>query len=160
MLNWPSSVGLNSSFRDHLDSVGDSVYHDDGTYPREIGLDVLATGAGRVVYDISTKTKSPAVLKVAYCGEGLQENRHEIYDRHLWDEDLRERLVPVSDYGSGDVWVVQLKVQTQLDYEAVGEAESELSYLVEDAGGDIREVYPDNIGIYEGTYVLFDFGGL
>lgn len=160
MISWPDSVTLDSTFRDHLEEVAESVYHENGQYSLDIGLDVLDTGAGRVVYDISAYTDHPAVLKVAYCEEGLKENRHEIYDRELWDDDLRPRLVPAVDYGHGDVWEIQPRVDTQLSYEDISKAEEELSYLVGEAGGDTREVYPDNLGTYHGTYVLFDFGGL
>lgn len=160
MINWPNNAGIPSSFQDHFAEIADSIYDGDGSHPKEIGLQPIHSGQGRVVYDISHKTGIDAVLKVSYCDAGLRENRHEIYDRNMWDSDLQERLVPVLHHGHSDMWVVQPKVDTRLTNEQLVNAKDELSYLVSEAGGDTREVYADNIGLYGGQFVIFDHGGL
>lgn len=161
-MNWPTTSGIDDEFRDHLERLAESIYHHDEAYHEEIGLAVYDTGAGRVVFDISGRTPHDMVLKVAHNDDGLRENRHEIYDRDRWDPEFRDRLVPIVESGHGDMWAIQPKVETRaLSYGDRMDAKDELAELATSAGADdTREVYAENIGRHNGTFVLFDYGGL
>jgi hypothetical protein len=158
-ISWPNSLGVDTAFSNRFERISENVYHGDGTYPGEIGLDVFDSGKGRVVYDITEHSEHQAVLKVAHNSIGARENRHEIYDRQNWSRKLRGRLVPAIDHGKAGLWVIQPKVNS-ISFREQKTARDELRSLVEQAGGDPREVHCRNIGEYNGFYVLFDFGGL
>lgn len=160
MIDWPESVTVKNGVKDHFPEIADSVLHGDGAYPREHGFELMGTGDSRLIYDISDVCDLSAVLKVAHNDVGIRENRREVYDREQWDDELRHRLVPVLDYGHGEEWTISPLVSTSIRHEDMSRAQAELRELVEAAGGDPREVYPPNIGVRDGTYVLLDFGGL
>lgn len=158
---FPDSIDVDSVARDCFELLVEQEKHGaNPTFPSGITFNAEGYGEGRTVYDISDYSTHEAVVKVACNNYGLQENRREIHDRTQWPRELQEHLVPCLDSGHDGHWAIQPKITTTLSQRQRDAVLSELQSLVEKHNGDQREVYIDNIGVYNDTYVICDHGGL
>lgn len=158
-VSWPSSVAYDNGFCNECGSIMKAVRDGEAEYIQDLGLSVYGRGKGRVVYDISAYTDIPAVLRVAHEPTGVDETRLEIERREEFNATLRERFVPVVDYGPEYRWSVQPKCD-EIPLGQKTEAMEELTQLVEATGRDGREVHIRNVGLWDDVPVLFDYGGL
>lgn len=158
MVTWPTSLGVSSTWEDYAEDITQSVLHGG---PQEVApkLDEYAAGDGRVVFDISHVTEVPAVLKVAYNDIGIDETRREVRSRDSVIQPFRDRLVPIYKHGHGHAWCMQPKCASVPPNERHNAVEA-LSDLAEDASLGTDEIYGRNVGLWNDTYVVYDYGGL
>lgn len=121
----------------------------------DIGLELHAEGTYRLVFTDPTDTlvEGDVVIKIRKNMSGVQMNQTEYYGRENAPDWLRPHLTPV--FGSTK-YVVMPRCETEVPKEAF----DELWDYVERRDDDIalsNEFHPQNIGLYDGVPVVFDF---
>lgn len=162
-MEWPTTVEYTTEINDTFDTIVKQVTETpDG---KELDIDTPTsisqefTGEGRVVFDTSAYTTFDTVLKVPYNDYGLKETRFENIERKQFPPILQERTAPVLDIGQDHSWIIQPKCDN-LPQHRTHNAVSTLMQIVEETGYNTAEIYPMNIGLWNDTPVLFDYGSL
>jgi len=160
MIEWPETIEIPDELLESAEQIALDIENSRTTHQDEMGLNIFGTGDGRIVFDVTEYANIPTVLRVAHNTEGVRETRKEATSRNTFSGDLKNRAVPVYQH---DECEYRWSFQPKCDPVPFGErfnAEDEISILVEQQGFDAREAYIENIGLWEGTTVVYDYGGI
>lgn len=151
-IKWPEEI----SFYTDIEEKGERLFDEYSNSSGTISDDYMDIGGGRVVFDISDVASEPSVLKVAHNQYGVSEIEAENRIRRRMEESLRRRLVP--NVRSGDGWAVQPKCEKPRNAKS---HVNKLQDMFEHTDpNDLSEIYSLNIGTWNGSPVIYDYGGI
>jgi len=148
-INWNTDIGFPRIWHTKADNMYNKSEDD-------IELDIYKYGGGRTVYDISHITTQPSVLKIAINKYGKEEISNELQQRHNIKQPFKSRLVPIIHYGNG--WCVQPKCEIPNNTRDIARQLQEQFKHFDMK--DKSEIYSKNVGLYNNTPVIFDYGGI
>lgn len=162
-------MGISSNLQEKISDLAPRYYNEFGSIGTKkkivskIGFeslseDIITNGSGRSVFDMKSLGYPNYCLKMAIPNNqngGLIQNKHEISVWKSANEQEKEYLCPIVDYGSQKYWLIMKKGDSEVDADIqwYNKAKYVLCDLVLE--NDIRQ---ENIVRLDGEFVLCDYG--
>lgn len=152
---------FSQSIQERFNKEANSIYNENVEKNYICGdCKMLDVGGGRYVYDISGLVGENCVLKIPFNKYGRTENRYSTLTWKQSNKTVRDILAPNVGFSDDWLWIVQKKVDTNLTNDEYKIAKKRLNSIASDNfnNSDISEIYKQNIGNYNGNFVLVDYG--